>query len=115
MTNPLIHWELMVSDPERTKAFFARVFDWTYTSAGPEYTLVQTGTEPNGGLMRRPPGVSQSALNNYFRVEDLDRTLRAAVEAGATVVVPRTEVPAMGWFAMFLDPDQIPIGIMQVR
>jgi predicted enzyme related to lactoylglutathione lyase len=59
--------------------------------------------------------VSHSALNSYFRVEDLDRTLRKAVEAGATVIVPRMEVTAVGWFAMFLDPDQIPIGIMQLR
>jgi predicted enzyme related to lactoylglutathione lyase len=115
MPNPLIHWELMVSDPERTKTFYARVFDWTFVPAGPEYTLVQAGAEPNGGLMRRPPGVPHSALNSYFRVADLDRTLRDAVEAGATVIVPRMEVPGIGWFAMFLDLDQIPIGIMQLR
>lgn len=115
MPNPLIHWELMVSDPERTKAFYARVFDWTFAPAGPEYTLVQVGAEPNGGLMRRPPGVTQSALNSYFRVEDLDKTLRDAVEAGASVIVPRMEVAGIGWFAMFLDPDQIPIGVMQLR
>lgn len=115
MSNPLVHWELMVSDPERTKAFYARVFDWTFVPAGPEYTLVQTGTEPGGGLMRRPPNVSMSALNCYFRVADLDKTLRDAVEAGATVIVPRMEVTGIGWFAMFLDPDQIPVGVMQLQ
>jgi predicted enzyme related to lactoylglutathione lyase len=115
MPNPLIHWELMVSDPERAKAFYTRVFDWTFTPAGPEYTLINAGSDPGGGLMQRPPGVSGSALNSYFRVEDLDRTLRAAVEAGATVVVPRMEVEGIGWFAMFLDPDQIPIGVMQLK
>jgi predicted enzyme related to lactoylglutathione lyase len=39
----------------------------------------------------------------------------AVVEAGAQVIVPRTEVPNIGWFAMFLDPDRIPIGIMQLK
>ncbi len=115
MANPLIHWELMVSDPERAKAFYARVFGWTFTPAGPEYTLIQTGTDPGGGMMRRPPNVPMSALNCYFRVADLDRTLRDAVEAGARVIVPRTEIPDIGWFAMFLDPDQIPIGVLQPR
>ena len=115
MPNPLVHWELMVSDVERAKAFYRKVFDWSFTAAGPEYTLIDCGAAPGGGLMRRPPQVQMSALNSYFRVADLDRTLHDAVEAGATVIVPRMEVPTVGWFAMFLDPDQIPIGVMQLR
>lgn len=71
--------------------------------------------DSGGGLMKRPPGVTMSSLNSYFRVTDLDRTLHDAVEAGATVVVPRMEVPNVGWFAMFLDPDQIPVGVMELR
>lgn len=113
--NPLIHWELMVADVERAKAFYRRVFDWSFTAAGPEYTLIATGSDPGGGLMKRPPGVAMSSLNSYFRVDDVDRTLREAVEAGATVIVAKMEIPGVGWFAMFLDPDQIPIGIMQPR
>ena len=113
MPNPILHWELMVGDVERAQAFYRRVFDWTFTSAGPEYTLIDTGAEPGGGLLQRPPGVTMSSLNNYFAVADLDQTLRAAVEAGATVIVPRMAVPAVGWFAMFLDPEGIPIGVMQ--
>lgn len=115
MPNPLIHWELVVEDVEKTKAFYKRVFDWSFTPSGEEYTLIQTGAEPGGGLMKRPPGVPMSSLNSYFRVADLDRTLRDAVEAGARVIVPRMEVPTVGWFAMFLDPDQIPIGVMQLK
>ena len=115
MPSPLIHWELMVTDVERTKAFYGPLLGWTFTAQDPEYTLIECGAEPGGGLMKRPPGVMMSSLNAYFRVPDLDRTLRAAVEAGATVIVPRMEVPGVGWFAMFLDPDQIPIGVMQLR
>ena len=55
-----------------------------------------------------------AALNVYFGVADLDRTLHDAVEAGARVIVPRTEIPP-GWFAMFLDLDGIPVGVMQLR
>jgi hypothetical protein len=115
MPNPLVHWELMVNDVERAKAFYTKIFDWSFTPMGPEYTLVGTGTDPGGGLMKRPPNVPMATLNSYFRVTDLDRTLHDAVEAGATVIVPRTEVPTIGWFAMFLDPDKIPVGIMQLR
>ena len=113
MANPLVHWELMVSDVARAKAFYQKVFDWSFEPMGSEYTLIQTGSTPGGGMMQRPPNVAMSALNSYFQVADIDRTLRAAVEAGATVIVPRTEIPTVGWFAMFLDLDQIPIGLLQ--
>lgn len=113
MANPIVHWELMVDDVDRTKTFYRNVFDWQFRDAGPEYTLIDTGTPPGGGILRRPPGVTMSSLNTYFDVADLERTVRAAVEAGGTVIVPRMEVPGVGWFAMFTDPDGIPIGVMQ--
>jgi predicted enzyme related to lactoylglutathione lyase len=113
MANPIIHWELMVADPERAKAFYRQVFDWKFVDTSPEYELIDTGSPPGGGLLRRPPGVTMSSLNNYFQVASVDRTLRAAVEAGATVIVPRMEVPTVGWFAMFLDPEGIPVGVME--
>lgn len=113
MANPILHWELMVANPARAMAFYRRVFDWQFQPAGPDYTLVDTGTPPGGGLLERPPNVPMSSLNCYFDVEDIERTLRNAVEAGATVIVPRMAVSGVGWFAMFLDPDRIPIGVMQ--
>jgi predicted enzyme related to lactoylglutathione lyase len=114
MTN-LCHWELMVSDVEKAKAFYRRVFDWRFDDASPEYTMIDTGKPPGGGLMAKPPSAPAAALNTYFLVDDIDRTLRNAVEAGAIVAVPKTEIPNVGWFAMFLDPDQIPIGIFKER
>jgi predicted enzyme related to lactoylglutathione lyase len=41
--------------------------------------------------------------------------LRTVVEAGGTVIVPKTELAQVRWFAMFIDPDQIPIGILQPK
>ena len=114
MPTPLVHWELMVRDVEAAKVFYGTVFGWSFAASGPEYTLINTGSEPGGGLLARPPQVGMSSLNSYFRVADLDRTLAEAGRAGATIIVPRMEVPGVGWFAMFLDPEQIPIGVMQL-
>jgi uncharacterized protein len=110
----MVHWELMVNDVERAKAFYGRVFGWRFSSYGPEYTMIETGGAPGGGMMPRPPTAPAAALNVYFQVEDIDRTLREAVEAGGKVIVTRTTIPP-GWFAMFLDPDGIPVGILQAR
>ena len=113
MNNPVCHWELMVNDLGKAKAFYERVFDWKFDTSRPEYTMIETGAPPGGGMMLRPPAAPIAALNTYFAVVDIDATLRQVVEAGGTVAVPRTEIPAVGWFAMFLDPDNIPVGIFQ--
>ncbi len=112
MPNPIVHWELMVNDVAKAMAFYRRVFDWSLDAAG-EYAMIKTGGAVEGGMMARPPSAPAS-LNTYFAVDDLDRTLRDVVEAGGRVLVPRTQIPP-GWFAMFLDPDGIPVGILQER
>ena len=115
MGNPICHWELMVNDVDKAKAFYGRVFDWRFDAQSPEYTIIDTGTPPAGGMMTRPAAAPMAMLNTYFSVADLDATLRKVVEAGGNVVVPRTEVPGVGWFAIFLDPDQIQIGVFEER
>jgi hypothetical protein len=112
MSNPIVHWELMVSDLPRALAFYRRVFDWSFDESG-EYVMIRTGGATEGGMMARP-GPAPASLNTYFAVDDIDRTLREVVEAGGVVLVPRTEIPP-GWFAMFADPDGIPVGILQTR
>jgi len=114
MSNPMVHWELMVPDVERAKAFYGRVFGWKFAGYGPEYTTIETGQAPAGGLMAKPPTAPAAALNVYFEVASIERTLRDVVEAGGTVAVPKTEIPP-GWFAMFIDPDGIAVGILEMR
>lgn len=114
MANPLCHWELMVNDIAKAKQFYGSVFGWRFDDKGfPGYTIIDTGGSLAGGMMAKPPGSPVAALNDYFEVDDVSQTLRTVVEAGGTVIVPKTEIPRVGWFAMFLDPDQIPIGILQ--
>lgn len=114
MPNPLCHFELMTEDPERCKAFYGAVFDWQFDDASmPGYTLVNTGAEPTGGVFPKPDEAPGVCLNAYFHVNDLDATLAKAAEHGATVLVPKTPIPNVGHFAMFADPEGIPIGLMQ--
>ena len=115
MKSALVHWELMVRDVEQAKRFYGAIFGWTFSPAGPEYTMIDAGAAPGGGLMPRPPGVEMSAFNTYFAVEDVDATLHRVVETGGNVIVPRMEIPGVGWFAMFTDPEGIPIGVFQTK
>ena len=114
MPNPLCHFELMTDDPERCKAFYGAVFDWEFDDASmPGYTLVNAGAEPSGGVFPKPPDVPGVCLNVYFKVQNIDETLNKVTEHGGQVLVPKTAIPNVGHFAMFTDPEAIPIGILQ--
>lgn len=112
MGAPLCHFELMTDDPDKCKAFYGDVFGWEFDdNAMPGYTLIKTGTEPDGGLMKRPAEVPSVALNTYFLVDDIDATLEKVKNAGGTVCLPKTPIPDVGDYAFFLDPEGIPVGI----
>ena len=114
MPNPLCHFELMPTDPAKCKAFYGAVFDWQFDDASmPGYTLISTGAEPTGGILPKPDDAPGPCLNVYFNVTDLDATLATVTELGGGVLVPKTQIPGVGHFAMFTDPEGLVIGIIQ--
>ena len=64
-------------------------------------------------MMQRPPEAPGCALNIYFGVDDAAAALARAKAAGATVLAEKTEIPGIGWWGMFLDPDGIPICVFE--
>ena len=114
MGNPLCHFEFMVSDVERSKEFYGKVFDWKFKHDDKmDYTMIDTGSEPGGGIMKKPDQAPMFALAQYFCVDDIDETLGKATAAGASPGMPKTEIPTIGWWAMFMDPDGIPVMLFQ--
>ncbi|MGB0714945.1 MAG: VOC family protein [Phycisphaerae bacterium] len=114
MPNPLCHFEIMTSDVENAKAFYGKVFDWSFDDQSmPGYTLVNTGAEPTGAIFQRPATAPMSCFNSYFQVPDIDAVIELVKENGGSVLVEKTPIPNVGHLAIFKDPDDIPVGIMQ--
>jgi predicted enzyme related to lactoylglutathione lyase len=104
----------MTTDPEKCKAFYGAVFDWKLDDKSmPGYTLVNTGADPGGGIFPKPEDAPGACINVYFQVEDIEAILAKVTEHGGRVLVPKTEIPTVGSFAMFADPDGIAVGIMR--
>lgn len=115
MGNPIFHWELMVKDVDKAIEFYTAVFDWQVDRDNfPDYPLVKTGSNPGGGMLKKPDQVASAALNTYFHVEDIESTLARVLALGGTVVAPKMAIPGIGFWALFADPDGIPVGIMQM-
>jgi predicted enzyme related to lactoylglutathione lyase len=114
MGNPLCHFEFMVSDPDKSKEFYGKIFDWKFqTDEAMGYTMIDTGTEPGGGMMKKPNETPHFALGEYFLVDSIEDTLAKVEAAGGRLGVPKMEIPGMGWWALFFDPDGIPVGIFE--
>ena len=116
MPHPVVHWELWSKDPARVSEFYTQVFGWQIRHH-PEmnYRLVETGGEGgiNGGIMQPGEGPWPGNMAFYIDVPDLAACCAMLKEAGARLVVERAEVPGMGAFALFEDPDGRVLGIWQ--
>ncbi len=116
MPNPLCHFELMTKDVNKCQAFYTGVFDWKFDSSSmPGYTLIQTGKEPAGGMMKVPPGAPGPCFTVYFMVDDIGATLKKVERAGGRVLKPETPIPNVGAFAIFADPEGNALGIFRPK
>jgi predicted enzyme related to lactoylglutathione lyase len=112
----VVHFEIPASDPERAAAFCKKAFGWKIEKwPGPmEYWMVTTGTDGspgiNGGLMKN---TTVKATTNTIGVESVDRAVDAATKAGGKLIMPKTPIPTVGYFAYCEDTEGNLFGVMQ--
>jgi predicted enzyme related to lactoylglutathione lyase len=65
----------------------------------------------NGGMMPRMYPSQQ--LVNYIAVQNVDEAVAKAERLGAKVMMGKTPVPGMGWFAQLNDPEGNVIAVWE--
>jgi uncharacterized protein len=114
MGRPVVHWELWSDNPDRAADFYRTVFDWEIRHI-PEmnYHLVETGGSGgiNGGIMKPQRGPWPGKLAFYIDVDDIDAYGMKIRKAGGKIVVEKIDVPGVGQFSLFEDPDGRVLGI----
>jgi predicted enzyme related to lactoylglutathione lyase len=85
--------------------------------AGMTYTVVQAGGTQIGGIMPMPPQAAGTPPHwgSYVTVEDVDATARHAEALGAKTLVPPTDIPNVGRFCTFQDPQGAVISVITYR
>lgn len=111
-----IHFEIPSDNPEKAVEFYSKVFGWQINKWGDiDYWLCTTGDEKtpgiNGAIMKRVNAGQPFA--NYIGTDNIDKTIKDIEAAGGQIVVPKTAIPSVGYFAYFKDLDGIIMGIMQ--
>jgi predicted enzyme related to lactoylglutathione lyase len=116
----VVHFEIPADDVERAKKFYGELFGWKITKfpgqSPMEYWTIETGAgKPEmavgGGMMQRQ--MPQQQITIYIDVPSVDEYVDKAKRLGGSVVVPKTAIPDMGYFAVCLDPENNGFGLWE--
>ena len=121
MADKFFWYELMTSDADAAVAFYTAVVGWR--SAEQEgsqldfrYTILHAGERGIGGLLQLTDQMRQSGARpgwvGYVHADDTDAKAASIAEAGGKVLMPPSDIPNIGRFAMVADPGGAPFYVM---
>ena len=119
----VVHFEIPADNVKKLSQFYIKLFGWKIVKMpGPtEYWGIQTVPVDKQGMLLRN-GVNGGMIKrqnpehkpvNYIAVESVDEYNKKIEELGGRIVVPKMEVPSVGWWALALDPDGNSFAIME--
>ncbi|MBA3898913.1 MAG: VOC family protein [Bacteroidetes bacterium] len=123
--NSVVHFEIPSSDKNRAKKFYSDVFGWDiidmpingyeYSSAitspiDEHYTPKEKGTI-NGAIIEKDESVSAPVIT--INVESIEEHAKKIEASGGKLIVPKDEVPDMGYYAYFKDTEGNVMGLWE--
>jgi hypothetical protein len=122
--DPVHHFQLPARDMAVLKLFYEGVFGWRIEKVpGMDYHFISTVPTDKGGTPTVPGGINggfypsgsqgMTAVQVSVKVRSLDEALRRIEGAGGRVLMPKTAVGDMGFYALIADPEGTPLGVWQ--
>jgi uncharacterized protein len=113
------HAELVSKDPAATQAFLEKAFGLKFRVMGPEMGNYRMhgrdeGVPNNAIGIRGPMGPEHPGTIAYLTVPNIDEAIKAVKSAGGTIVMEKTEVPKVGFTAIYLAPGEVTQGLFQL-
>ena len=112
-THPIVHVELSTTDRKKSAGFYNKVFGWEAQHIDEmNYSTFTTGeNQIGGGFNPAPDNMPVGSTLVYIGTDDIEATLREIEANGGKTIAPKSEIPGMGWFAMFQDPTGNLVGL----
>ncbi len=108
--HPIVHIEIPAKDTGAAGKFYGDLFGWKIES-DTMYNYVQFQAEggPGGGFVEvgrsgMPVEYKTDSLLVYVSTDDIDATLAKVESLGGKTLMPKTEIPHVGWWGVFSDP-----------
>ncbi|WP_430966599.1 VOC family protein [Spongiimicrobium sp. 2-473A-2-J] len=113
MDNQLRHFAIFTEDMERARSFYGKVFNWSFNAYGPsDFSQINTGAEGNkqliGALQDRKYQLTEEKVIGFecsFSVKDVDAVAKLVQDNGGQILLPKTEIPKVGWLIKFRDTE----------
>ena len=125
MMNKVCHFEIPTENRDRAKKFYAEVFGW-HTEDMPFQNEVYTFaiTTPvdeqfmytekggiNGGMFNKEAPLQSPVVT--IEIPSIDEHIAKIEAAGGKLLLPKGEVPDMGWYAYFRDTEGNVMGLWE--
>lgn len=109
---PVVHWEIGALDPERLRAFYSELFNWTIGD-GPIMGIPPGVGGPEPGPAGHIRASERGGVTLYIQVRDLAASVARAAALGGKVVRERIQVPGGPTLAAIDDPEGNPVVLVQ--
>jgi uncharacterized protein len=104
----IVHIEIPANSPAAAGRFYADLFGWKLqVDPAFDYHMFQAEPGPGGAFVKvgeESSGYKVGEVLIYVSTDDIDATLARIASLGGKTLVPKTEIPHTGWFAIFADP-----------
>ena len=117
MGNPVVQWQIVAKEPDLVARFYATLFGWTVNASNAlGYRMLETGSPRGiaGGVWPSPPE-GHNLVQLFVEVDDIDAFITKASALGASVIVPKSELPDGDALAIVLDPAGLSFGLYRPR
>ncbi len=113
MGNPVVQWQIVAKEPDALARFYASLFGWKVRADNAlGYRQLDTDSPRGigGGVWPSPPE-GHNLVQLFIEVDAVEAYIEKAVKLGATVIVPKSELPDGGAMAIILDPAGLSFGL----
>jgi predicted enzyme related to lactoylglutathione lyase len=115
-----IWYELLTTEPDAAAHFYSAVVGWSFVDSGMsggDYRFFSYADKGIGGMLHITPADCEKGARpcwlGYIGVTDVDATTASIRDAGGTVLIPPTDIPDVGRFALLTDPQGHPFYVMR--
>jgi predicted enzyme related to lactoylglutathione lyase len=101
--------ELLAEDRNKIFDFYGELFGWrkahSETDPADLYQLFSAAGQTIGGMLTKPPSVSQPSWLHYFNVDDIGAAVERVNAGGGRLLQRPIELPADCWIVRCADPQ----------
>ena len=123
MNNTLTHFAIFTENIERAQGFYNKVFGWGFNSYGPgDFMQIksndQEGGQLIGALQDRKYQMTEEKVIGFecsIAVADVEAVADLVQANGGHVLMPKTEIPHVGWLIKFKDTEGNIVCAMQYQ